>query len=225
MSERIPTRGEEYVSVSVAARMLGVSPSSLRAWAAAGLVPHRRTTGGHRRFEPSELEEWLAQRGGAPPAAPAPHAPPELLATRIDALPALAEAIRGTEAEVADSVDAELATAGTRASVRAAAARRRRLAAATSTLADALETGDLAGPFREAEWQGYRGGAGGAAGEGSLMEVLAFRRAVERSASRHLAGRPPAERRVLERALDRMAIRTVIGYAEGLKSRRRQVSR
>jgi excisionase family DNA binding protein len=224
MSERTPTRTEDLVPVSVAARMLGVSASSLRAWAAAGLVPHRRTTGGHRRFEPAELEEWLAARGGVPPQLAA-ASPPELLPTRIDALPALAAAIRGTEAEVVLSVDAEMAAAGTRASVRASASRRRRLAAATATLADAVESGDLAGSFREAEWQGYRGGASGVPGEGSLMEILAFRRAVERAVGEHLDARPAGERRVLERALDRMAIRTVIGYAEGLKGRRRQVPR
>lgn len=204
--------------------MLGVSASSLRAWAAEGKVPHRRTSGGHRRFEPSELKEWLAARGGALPEM-APSAPPELLPTRIDALPALADAIRGTEEEVVRSVDSEMATAGTRASVRASASRRRRLAAATATLADAVEAGDLAGSFREAEWQGYRGGASGVPGEGPLMEILAFRRAVERAVSPHLSTRPATERRVLERALDRMAIRTVIGYAEGLKGRRRQAPR
>jgi hypothetical protein len=53
------------------------------------------------------------------------------------------------------------------------------------------------------------------------MEPLSFRRAVERAAAPDLEGAPEAERRVLERALDRMAIRTVVGYSEGLRSRRR----
>jgi excisionase family DNA binding protein len=221
MSERAATRTEELVSVSVAARMLGVSASSLRAWAAAGIVPHRRTAGGHRRFELSELEEWLAARGGTAPGVVTPAAPAELLPTRIDTLPRLADTIRRIERTVIDAVEDEVARSGARPSVRASAARRRRLSAAIAALADAVESGDLAGSFREAEWQGFRGGASGVPGEASIMEPLSFRRAVERAAAPDLEGAPEAERRVLERALDRMAIRTVVGYSEGLRSRRR----
>ena len=54
------------LTVSAAARLLGVSSSSLRAWAAAGRVPHVRTPGGHRRFELDELVRWLSERGAAP---------------------------------------------------------------------------------------------------------------------------------------------------------------
>src|SRR3990172_6467153 len=92
-SETTETAVADLVSVSVAARMLGVSASSLRAWAAAGIVPHRRTTGGHRRFDPRELQQWLAARGGLPPA-PTHHAPSELLPTRIDTVPGMSSGIR-----------------------------------------------------------------------------------------------------------------------------------
>jgi excisionase family DNA binding protein len=57
----------DRLSVSGAARLLGVSVSSLRAWAAAGQVPHERTPGGHRRFHREELREWLADHGGELP--------------------------------------------------------------------------------------------------------------------------------------------------------------
>jgi excisionase family DNA binding protein len=220
MSERrTSTETDGLVSVSVAARMLGVSASSLRAWAAAGLVPHRRTPGGHRRFDPAELEQWLAARGGRLPH-PAAQSPPELLPTRIDALPELAGAIRRLRDLIVEEVESELAAAGARMSPRTVSARRRRISAAVETLADAIASGDLAGSFREAEWQGYRGGTAQGA-DTPLTEVLAFRRAVEQVAAADLAGRPTLERRALERALDRMAIRTVIGFAEGLRGRRR----
>ena len=49
--EERSAKAPQLLSVSAAARLLGVSSSSLRAWAAAGRVPHVRTPGGHRRFE------------------------------------------------------------------------------------------------------------------------------------------------------------------------------
>lgn len=215
------TPARELVSVSVAARMLGVSASSLRAWAAAGVVPHQRTSGGHRRFDVSELKDWLDARGGAPPGTPTPAAPPELLPTRIDTLPRIAAAVRQAESQIVAAVEAEIALSGARASVRASASRSRRVAAAVATLAAAVESGDLAGSFREAEWQGFRGGASGAPGETAIVEPLAFRRAVERAVAPSLQHSPDAERRLLERALDRMVIRTAVGYSEGLRSRKR----
>jgi excisionase family DNA binding protein len=211
----------ELVSVSVAARMLGVSASSLRAWAAAGVVPHRRTSGGHRRFDVTELKSWLDARGGSAPGTPTPTAPPELLPTRIDTLPRIGASIRAAEDQIVAAVEGEIALSGARASVRASASRNRRISAAVTTLAGAVESGDLAGSFREAEWQGFRGGASGASGETSIVEPLAFRRAVERAVAPDMERSPDAERRLLERALDRMVIRTAVGYSEGLRSRRK----
>lgn len=212
---------KEFVSVSVAARMLGVSASSLRAWAAAGVVPHRRTSGGHRRFDVSELKQWLDAQGGASPGTPTPAPPPELLPTRIDTLPRIAATIRRAEERIVAVVEDEIALCGTRPSVRASASRRRRVGAAVATLAAAIESGDLAGSFREAEWQGFRGGASGVSGETSIVEPLSFRRAVEQAVAPDLERSPEVERRLLERALDRMVIRSAVGYAEGLRSRRR----
>jgi excisionase family DNA binding protein len=223
MTERTAAQSatQELVSVSVAARMLGVSASSLRAWAAAGVVPHRRTGGGHRRFDVAELKDWLDARGGSAPGAATPAAPPELLPTRIDTLPGIAASIRRAERQIVDEVENEIALSGARASVRASASRDRRVSAAVTTLAAAVESGDLAGSFREAEWQGFRSGAAGAPGETSIVEPLAFRRAVERTVAADLQESPEGERRLLERALDRMVIRTAVGYSEGLRSRRK----
>ena len=111
---RAPTGAEpgRLLSVSAAARLLGVSSSSLRAWAAAGRVPHVRTPGGHRRFELDELVRWLAERGGAPPAPQ--NRMQELVPTRLEAMPATATALAEAEDDVIAvvSILGKLADAG-----------------------------------------------------------------------------------------------------------------
>ncbi|MFZ4828747.1 MAG: helix-turn-helix domain-containing protein [Phototrophicaceae bacterium] len=45
----------EWVSLRVAADILGVHPATVRSWADRGELPSRRTTGGHRRFRRADL--------------------------------------------------------------------------------------------------------------------------------------------------------------------------
>ncbi len=52
--------GTRWLGLADAAASLGVSRSTLREWCATTDVPHMRTEGGHRRFDPSELREWVA---------------------------------------------------------------------------------------------------------------------------------------------------------------------
>lgn len=61
-------RDRDWLNLSEAARLLGVHPSSVRAWADKGDLPSQRTRGGHRRFRRADLEQWLARHhsGGAP---------------------------------------------------------------------------------------------------------------------------------------------------------------
>jgi excisionase family DNA binding protein len=47
---------EEWLSLSKAAKRLGVHPSTVRAWADHGYLPSQRTQGGHRRFLRSDIE-------------------------------------------------------------------------------------------------------------------------------------------------------------------------
>jgi excisionase family DNA binding protein len=205
------------LSVSAAARLLGVSSSSLRAWAAAGRVPHVRTPGGHRRFELDELVRWLAERGGAPPAPQ--HRLQELVPTRLEAMPEMAEALDEATDEVVAAFEEELARtrpAGSRPS----SARQARVLGALQSLADALEAGDLADCYREAEWEGFRHGASGQAGDAPVTEALALRRAVDRALGPVFAERPHQQRAV-ERSLDRMAVRVAAGYADGVRCRLR----
>ena len=55
----------EWLSLSNAARILGVHPSTVRSWSNQGVLPVHRTQGGHRRYLRNEVELWMqSQRGG-----------------------------------------------------------------------------------------------------------------------------------------------------------------
>ena len=206
------------LTVSAAARLLGVSSSSLRAWAAAGRVPHVRTPGGHRRFELDELVRWLSDRGGAPPAPQ--QRLQELVPTRVEAMPETARALADAGDEVLAAFEEELARTRPGGASRPSAARQTRVLGALEALAAALDSGDLAGAYRDAEWEGFRHGASGQPGDAPVTEALALRRAVDRVLGPILAARP-AERRAVERSLDRMAVRVAAGYADGVRCRLR----
>jgi excisionase family DNA binding protein len=47
---------DEWLSLSQAAKQLGVHPSTVRAWADQGYLPSQRTQGGHRRFRRSDVD-------------------------------------------------------------------------------------------------------------------------------------------------------------------------
>ncbi len=53
---------DEWLSLSEAARQLGVHPSTVRAWADHGYLPSQRTQGGHRRFRRSDVEMRMHTR-------------------------------------------------------------------------------------------------------------------------------------------------------------------
>jgi excisionase family DNA binding protein len=48
----------DWLSLSEAAELLGVHPSTVRSWADGGKLPVRRTRGGHRRFRRADVELW-----------------------------------------------------------------------------------------------------------------------------------------------------------------------
>lgn len=61
------TRDPDWVGLSEASRVLGVSPATLRRWSDAGRLRVFTTPGGHRRFSRSALERMLpADRGRRP---------------------------------------------------------------------------------------------------------------------------------------------------------------
>jgi excisionase family DNA binding protein len=49
----------DWLSLSGAAEMLGVHPSTVRLWSDKGAFPVHRTSGGHRRYLRSEVELWM----------------------------------------------------------------------------------------------------------------------------------------------------------------------
>ncbi len=53
---------DEWLSLSEAARQLGVHPSTVRAWSDHGYLPSQRTQGGHRRFRRSDVEMRMHTR-------------------------------------------------------------------------------------------------------------------------------------------------------------------
>ena len=59
------------LTISEAARFLGVSLSTVRRWSDAGVLPSYRTPGGQRRFSREQIDEFLRsleQGGETPPA-------------------------------------------------------------------------------------------------------------------------------------------------------------
>jgi excisionase family DNA binding protein len=57
--------GTDWLNLSAAATLLGVHPSTLRAWADRGDVPTHRTPGQHRRFRRADIEQWVDSRRAA----------------------------------------------------------------------------------------------------------------------------------------------------------------
>ena len=56
------TRVQEFVTVKDAARTLGVSPNTIRAWGAAGKLPeYRHPMNNYRLYKQSDLESVLEQ--------------------------------------------------------------------------------------------------------------------------------------------------------------------
>jgi excisionase family DNA binding protein len=95
---------EQWLTVSEAARALGLSRTSLLAAEDAGLLTPMRTPGGHRRYRPAELRRYLdaagagamppdrAEVGGVPVGDPAERAAREIAA--LDMTTALRVAVR-----------------------------------------------------------------------------------------------------------------------------------
>jgi excisionase family DNA binding protein len=81
------------LSLGQAAQALGISTTTARRWANDGRLGATRTTGGHRRFAPSEVRRLLAERGHA---AIAPAQPPRR------ALPGLAQLIESHGPQLAE---------------------------------------------------------------------------------------------------------------------------
>jgi excisionase family DNA binding protein len=49
-----------WLTASEAARRLHVSPKTVARWASEGRLAHRRTLGGHRRYDPELIDQLVA---------------------------------------------------------------------------------------------------------------------------------------------------------------------
>jgi excisionase family DNA binding protein len=52
-------RSSKFMNVGQAATYLGVSAASLRSWSNRGLVPVYRTPGGQRRYDATDLDDFM----------------------------------------------------------------------------------------------------------------------------------------------------------------------
>lgn len=48
----------DWLTLSGVAQMVGVHPSTIRVWSDQGKIPVHKTSGGHRRYQRSEIENW-----------------------------------------------------------------------------------------------------------------------------------------------------------------------
>jgi excisionase family DNA binding protein len=77
---RIASRNPDWIGLSEASRVLGVSPATLRRWSDAGRLRVFTTPGGHRRFSRSALERLLPADRSRRPAIGAAGVTPSRLA-------------------------------------------------------------------------------------------------------------------------------------------------
>ncbi|MDP1604418.1 MAG: helix-turn-helix domain-containing protein, partial [Legionella sp.] len=56
---------DEWLSLSDAAEILGVHPSTVRLWSDKGVLPVHKTQGGHRRYKRSEISLWAESSQGS----------------------------------------------------------------------------------------------------------------------------------------------------------------
>jgi excisionase family DNA binding protein len=57
----LPPPSRRYLSSVQAAEQLAVSPKTVSRWARQGRLPHLRTLGGHRRYDPEMVERLRRQ--------------------------------------------------------------------------------------------------------------------------------------------------------------------
>jgi excisionase family DNA binding protein len=211
----MPRSDPAWLSISGAAHALGVSTSTIRAWAADGRIPHARTAGGHRRFNPDALAAWLTER-------PDPGMPREERTTHVMRSPEAADALMQRAGRIAELAGNELAPVATNGSGAAAHERHQAVLDWVSVIARALRTGRLGDALARAEAHGRAHGAAGSPAEVALAGAVAIERAVDDALGEEPVALPQAQRdhvaattrRVTVRIADAWARATREGHAE-----------
>lgn len=203
-----------WLSVSAAARALGVSPSTLRLWASEGRVPHVRTAGGHRRFDPEALRQWLA-RQPARPSRPARPAAAQILVSTT-----LADVLRARADLVSDAVEALVEGPAEAAYRRLPPAERRGVVRAwVDALADGFATGSLTEALERAETYGRGHGLAGSSAEVTLGGSLALERAMDRALAAPPSPLSEDERREVAAAMSQLTVRVATAWAAAIAGR------
>jgi excisionase family DNA binding protein len=210
-----PRRSEgPWLSVSSAARALGVSPSTLRLWASEGRVPHVRTAGGHRRFDPEALRQWLARQPARP------SRTPRQAAVRIPVEPLLAEALRSRVDRVSEAVETLVEGPAEVAYRRLPPMERRNVVGAwVEALASAFETGSLADALERSETYGRGHGLAGSSAEVTLGGSLALERAIDRALAAPPAPVSEEQRREVVAAMSHLTVRVATAWAAAVAGR------
>ncbi|MCU0308534.1 MAG: helix-turn-helix domain-containing protein [Thermoleophilia bacterium] len=198
-----------WLSISAAARALGVSPSTLRLWASEGRVPHVRTAGGHRRFNPDILREWLATQPGRS------TGDGPVRAERVRPSPAIAQALIGQADRVAQVAEDMMDGPAGQAFRRLSPAERRQAALDwLHALAVAFRTGSIADGLERAEAYGRAHGLARSSAELTLAGSLAMERAVEVALAEAPDPLAPEDRRRAAAALQRLTVRIAEAWAD-----------
>ncbi|MCB0882276.1 MAG: helix-turn-helix domain-containing protein [Thermoleophilia bacterium] len=199
-----------WLSVSGAARALGVSPSTLRLWASEDRIPHVRTAGGHRRFDPEALRQWLAQQPSRP------TRPARRVTARVTRSPALAAVVRERATRVAEEVESLVEGTAEVAFRRLPPADRRAVVRAwMDALADAFESGNLADALERAEVYGRGHGLAGSSADVTLGGSLALERALDRA----LTTLDEGARHELVGAMSQLTVRVATAWAAAVAGR------
>lgn len=208
-----------WLPISGAARALGVSTSTLRSWAADGRVPHVRTAGGHRRFNPDALAEWLAER-------PDPGMPREERSTALAPAPNLAAVLVSRADRIAQLADRDLSAVGGPAFQRLPGLERRRAAADwVMVVADALRTGRLGEGLEQARAYGHAHGAAGSSAEDALAGAMAMGRAIDVALGEVPGAVTAGERDHAAAVVRRLTVRIADAWADATSDGRAEASR
>lgn len=198
---------DPWVSIAAAARALGVSTSTLRVWASEGSVPHVRTAGGHRRFNPEGLREWMAERPSATPQSTRRSNP------RLTASAAAGASVRASSDAVIASIERYLDGQSLSEYRRLAENEQRgTILAWLDVLADALESGRLAAALEQSGAYGRAHGLARSSAELALTGSLALERALDAALEERSV--PLSERRLVSATLGTLTIRVATSWAQ-----------
>lgn len=203
-----------WLSVSAAARALGVSSSTLRLWASEGRVPHVRTAGGHRRFDPEVLRQWLARQ-------PARGARPTRRgAMQITSSTELADIVSACADRAAEIVETLVEGPAEAAYRRLSAAERRNVVRSwIDLLAEAFRSGNLAEALERSETYGRGHGLAGSSAEVTLGGSLALERAMERALAEGPGAASDEQRAQAGAAMSLLTTRVATSWAAAVASR------